>query len=180
MMVREARDEDAAACAAIYAPYVTDTAITFELTPPSESDMAARITAARGTHAWLVATDEDAGQVIGYAYGGPYKERAAYRWSCEVSVYVARDSRGKGAGRRLYEALLPALAARGYHMAVAGMTLPNPGSEALHQKLGFTPIGTYRSIGWKHNNWHDVKWTQRPLTPASPPFDRGESPFHPC
>jgi L-amino acid N-acyltransferase YncA len=168
MMVREARDSDAAACAAIYAPYVTDTAITFELTPPSESDMAARIAAARSTHAWLVATEDDT--VTGYAYGGRYKERAAYRYSCEVSVYVALDNRGRGTGRRLYEALLPALAARGFHMAVAGMTLPNPGSEALHHKMGFTPVGTYRGIGWKHNTWHDVALTQRPLTPkpASP------------
>jgi phosphinothricin acetyltransferase len=144
---------------------VTDTAITFELTPPSAADMAARITAALATHTWLVATDAD--EVIGYAYGGPYKERPAYRWSCEVSVYVATQSRGRGAGRRLYEALLPALAARGYHMAVAGMTLPNPQSEALHKNMGFTPVGTYRRIGWKHHAWHDVAWTQRSLTGGS-------------
>ena len=170
MLVRDASAAgDAAACAAIYAPYVRDTAITFELDPPSEAEMAARIESARKTHAWLVA--EDDGRVVGYAYGGEYKSRAAYRWSCEVSVYVAEGSHRGGVGRALYEELFRRLAERGFHMAVAGMTLPNDASAALHTKLGFEPVGTYRRIGWKNNAWHDVAWTQRPLAAESAPED---------
>jgi phosphinothricin acetyltransferase len=175
MDVRDATPEDAEACAAIYAPYVTDTAITFELDVPSAAAMAARIAAAAQTHAWLVA--EDGGRVAGYAYGGPYKERAAYRWACEVSVYIERRRHRTGAGRALYEALLARLAARGYRMAVAGMTLPNDASVALHRAMGFEPIGTYRRIGYKHGAWHDVAWTQRPLAGDDGSDDQPPEPF---
>jgi phosphinothricin acetyltransferase len=161
VQVRDAAATDAEACAAIYAPYVTDSAITFEIDPPGTAEMAERIAQAQSTHAWLVAEDED--RVVGYAYGGPMKPRAAYRWSCEVSVYLEPGRRRTGAGRALYEALFTRLTARGYRTAVAGMTLPNPASEGLHKSLGFEPIGTYRNIGWKLNNWHDVAWVQRPL-----------------
>lgn len=161
VQVRDASAADAEACAAIYAPYVTDSAITFEIDPPGPAEMAARIAQAQSTHAWLVVEDED--RVIGYAYGGPMKPRAAYRWSCEVSVYLEPGRRRTGAGRALYEALFARLTARGYRTAVAGMTLPNPASEGLHKSLGFEPIGTYRNIGWKLNTWHDVAWVQRPL-----------------
>ena len=122
MPVRPATAADAAACAAIYAPYVAETAISFEAEPPTVEEMAHRIAAALEHHDWLVL--EDGGQVVGYAYGGPYKEREAYRWACEVSVYVERGRHRTGAGRELYEALLERLAARGFTTAVAGMTLP--------------------------------------------------------
>ena len=160
VQVRDASAADAGACAAIYAPYVTDSAITFEIDPPGPEEMASRIAQAQSTHAWLVAEDE--GRVVGYAYGGPMKPRAAYRWSCEVSVYLEPGRRRTGAGRALYEALFTRLTERGYRTAVAGMTLPNPASEGLHKSLGFEPIGTYRNIGWKLDNWHDVAWVQRP------------------
>jgi L-amino acid N-acyltransferase YncA len=171
MRVRDATRDDAQACAAIYAPYVTDTAISFETDVPSVEAMAGRIAAALNTHAWLVAEAEADGRVVGYAYGGPYKARLAYRWACEVSVYVDRGRRRSGAGRALYEALLDRLAARGYRIAVAGMTLPNDASVALHRAMGFEPVGTYRRIGYKHGAWHDVAWTQRPLAPdgSDPP-----------
>jgi L-amino acid N-acyltransferase YncA len=123
--------------------------------------MAGRIAKAQSTHAWLVAEDND--RVVGYAYGGPMKPRAAYRWSCEVSVYLEQDRRRTGAGRALYEALFARLTERGYRTAVAGMTLPNPASEGLHKSLGFNAIGTYENIGWKLDQWHDVHWVQRPL-----------------
>jgi L-amino acid N-acyltransferase YncA len=163
LSVRAAGSSDAAACAAIYAPYVTDTAITFETEPPDEQEMATRIAAAQRTHAWLVA--EQAGAVVGYAYGGPYRQRAAYRWSCEVSVYVEPGRRQAGVGRALYEALFARLAERGLRTAVAGMALPNEASVHLHRATGFEPIGTYRRIGWKHGAWHDVAWMQRALVP---------------
>jgi L-amino acid N-acyltransferase YncA len=165
--VRDATAADAGACAAIYAPYVIGTAITFELDPPTAEEMAERIAKARSTHAWLVL--EDDGQVVGYAYGGPMKPRAAYRWSCEVSVYVAPTHHRTGAGRTLYNALFDRLSERGYRTAIAGMTLPNPASEGLHKSLGFDPIGTYRNIGWKLDAWHDVAWSQRPLAKLPDP-----------
>ncbi|WP_104524313.1 GNAT family N-acetyltransferase [Blastococcus atacamensis] len=161
-VVRDATADDAAVCAAIYTPYVTDTAITFELEPPSEAQMAGRIAAAQRAHAWLVLADE--GVVVGYAYAGPYKERAAYRWSCEVSVYLDGGRRRRGGdGRTLYEALFARLADRGFRTAVAGITLPNEPSVGLHTAMGFEPIGTYRRIGFKQGMWRDVLWTQRAL-----------------
>jgi L-amino acid N-acyltransferase YncA len=159
MKVRDASASDAVACAAIYAPYVTDTATTFEIDPPKPDEMAQRIANAQLTHAWLVL--EDQGEVVGYAYGGPYKTRAAYRWSCEVSVYLELGRRRTGGGRALYSALFERLAQRGFRTVVAGMTLPNDASAGLHRAMGFEPVGTYRQIGWKHNAWHDVAWTQR-------------------
>ncbi len=166
-IVRDASERDAAACAAIYAPYVTGTAITFESDPPSPADMAVRIGAALRTHAWVVLEHE--GRVVGYAYGGPFKSRAAYLWACEVSVYVEPGRRRTGSGRSLYEALLRRLASRGFRVAVAGMTLPNDASVALHRALGFEPVGTYRRIGFKHGRWHDVAWTQRTLADGQDP-----------
>lgn len=166
-MIRDASARDADTCAAIYAPYVTDTAITFELDPPSPAQLAQRIAAATRSHAWLVL--EESARVVGYAYGGPFKQRPAYRWACEVSVYLERDRRRTGAGRALYSALFARLADRGFRTLVAGMTLPNEASVGLHRAMGFEPVGTYRRIGWKHGAWHDVAWTQRAIAPGDGP-----------
>lgn len=162
--IRAATEADGAACAAIYEPYVRETAITFETVAPSAGEMSGRIAAGLRDHAWLVAEDAG-GAVVGYAYGGQYKVRAAYAWACEVSVYLRMGLRRTGLGRALYEELFARLAERGYLTAVAGMTLPNPASEGLHRALGFQPVGTYRDIGFKHGAWHDVAWTQRELAP---------------
>ena len=167
MLVRDATEDDAAACAAIYAPYVTDTAITFECEPPSVAEMARRIAAAQGTHAWLVLEEEQ--RVVGYAYGGLFRAREAWSWSCEVSVYLKTGRRRSGAGRALYEALLTRLAGRGYRTAVASMTLPNEASEGLHRAMGFEPVGVYPRIGWKFGTWHDVAFAQRALGADGPP-----------
>jgi phosphinothricin acetyltransferase len=129
--------------------------------------MARRIAAAQRTHAWLVL--EEGGRVVGYAYGIPWRARAAYRWACEVSVYLERGRRRTGAGRALYEALLPRLAARGYRTALAGMTLPNEASVGLHRALGFEPVGTFRRVGYKHGAWHDVAWAQIVLADGDEP-----------
>ncbi|WP_104528869.1 arsinothricin resistance N-acetyltransferase ArsN1 family B [Blastococcus saxobsidens] len=161
--VRDATPADAAACAAIYAPYVTGTTITFELEPPTGEQMAGRIATAQRAHAWLVL--EDDGVVVGYAYAGPYKERAAYRWSCEASVYLDGGRRRRGGGRALYEALFARLSERGFRTAVAGITLPNEPSIGLHTAMGFELIGTYRRIGFKQGRWRDVLWMQRSLGP---------------
>jgi L-amino acid N-acyltransferase YncA len=168
--VRDASERDAQACVAIYAPYVTDTAITFESDPPLLAEMAVRIASALRTHAWVVL--ENQGRVVGYAYGAPFKSRAAYRWSCEVSVYLERGRRRTGCGRALYDALLDRLAERGFCTAVAGITLPNDASVGLHRAMGFEPVGTYRRIGWKHSTWHDVAWVQRTIaTGQNPPTE---------
>jgi L-amino acid N-acyltransferase YncA len=157
MLIRMATVDDAEACAAVYAPYVTDTPISFETEAPTTADMAGRIERAI---AWFVLEER---HVAGYAYASPFHPRAAYRWACEVSVYLERGRRRTGAGRALYEVLLPHLADRGYRTAIAGMTLPNPASEGLHAALGFEPVGTYRNIGFKGGAWHDVAWTQKTL-----------------
>lgn len=159
--VRDGAARDAAACAELYAPYVTGTAITFEVQPPSAEQMGERIAAAAQTHAWLVL--QRGGRVVGYAYGAPFNRRAAYRWACEVSVYIEQASQGRGGGRMLYEALFERLAQRGFRMAVAGMTLPNEASVGLHRAMGFEPVGTFRRIGFKQGRWHDVAWVQRAL-----------------
>jgi L-amino acid N-acyltransferase YncA len=165
MLIRPATAEDAAACAAIYAPYVTETAISFETEAPTAAEMGERIAT---SIAWFVLADDD-GRVAGYAYAGRFHPRAAYRWACEVSVYLELGRRRTGAGRALYDVLLPHLAQRGYRTAIAGMTLPNPGSEGLHAALGFEPVGTYRDIGYKFGAWHDVAWTQRVLAHGDDP-----------
>ena len=160
--VRPASVADAEACASIYAPYVTDTVISFETEAPSAAEMASRIATALENHAWLVL--EEDGRVVGFAYGGRFAPRAAYRWSCEVSVYLEMGRRRTGGGRALYEALLERLAELGYHSALAGMTLPNEASAGLHRAMGFEPVGTHREIGFKHDAWHDVAWMQRRLS----------------
>jgi L-amino acid N-acyltransferase YncA len=167
-VIRDAVPRDAAACAQIYAPYVRDTAISFETEAPTAEEMAARIAEAQRRHAWLVL--EDDGVVIGYAYGGPFRVRAAYQWSAAVSVYLEPGRRRTGAGRALYAALFDRLAARGFRTVLAGVALPNEASTGLHRAMGFELVGTYRRVGWKHGSWHDVTRYQRDLVPdESPP-----------
>ena len=161
MHIRGASADDAARCAEIYAPFVTDGWVSFELAAPDAGEMALRIEAYRGSHDWLVAEVGD--QIIGYAYGAPHRTREAYRTSCDVAVYVDPASARRGVGRALYDALLPMLRARGMHAAFAGIALPNPGSIALHKAMGFTPVGIYREVGWKKGEWRDVGWWQRLL-----------------
>lgn len=155
---------DAAACAAIYAPHVEGSAVSFEEPAPEAGEMAARIERYGASHAWLVAERE--GQVVGYAYGTAFNERPAYRWSTSVSVYVADDARGQGLGRALYLALFERLRERGFRMACAGITLPNAASVGLHESLGFELVGVNREIGWKQGAWRDVGWYQLELSPA--------------
>lgn len=161
---------DAAACAAIYAPFVTDTAISFEDEPPSEEELRGRIEALTARYPWLVA--EAGGRVLGYAYASRHRDRSAYRWAADVAIYVAPAHQGHGIGRALYEALFEVLSVQGVRMACAGITLPNEASVALHLRLGFQLVGTYRRIGWKLGAWHDVAWYQRPLAaPGGDPPD---------
>jgi L-amino acid N-acyltransferase YncA len=160
-VIRDAAEADAERCTTIYAPYVLETAISFESEPPTAEEMARRIAEAQRAHAWLVL--EDDGEVVGYAYGVAFMSRAAYQWATAVSVYLATGRRRTGGGRALYEALFERLAARGHRTALAGIALPNEASTGLHRALGFEQVGTYRRVGWKHGRWHDVAWYQRAL-----------------
>ena len=149
---------DAAACAAIYAPSVHSSPISFEFVAPDAAEFGRRIAKYAASHQFLVA--EDGGEVVGYAYACRWKERPAYDWSVEMSAYVAPAHHGRGVGRALYEELIDRLRGQGYRMAVAGITLPNPASVALHERLGFEPIGALRDIGWKDGDWRDVGYWQ--------------------
>lgn len=163
--IRDARDDarDASACLEIYAPYVRDTAVSFEERVPTTTQFLARIRETSTTHPWLVI--ESAGAVVGYAYGAPHRVRAAYRWAADVTVYVAPDHHRRGVGRRLYTELIRRLVQQRLRIACAGVTLPNDASIALHRAVGFQPVGVYRRIGWKHGAWHDVSWWQLDLAP---------------
>jgi L-amino acid N-acyltransferase YncA len=158
--IRPARPGDAAACAAIYAPYVTDSVISFEEVPPDAAEMGRRMDS---SHAWLVA--EEGGEVVGYAYGSRHHARAAYRWAADVAIYLAPSHQGRGLGRRLYRELFDVLRERGFRMLCAGLTLPNAASDAIHRSFGFEEVGVYRKIGWKKGAWHDVRWFQLDLYP---------------
>ena len=163
--IRDAEPQrDAAACAAIYAPHVEESPVSFEEQAPDAGELAARIERYRAGHAWLVAERE--GRVVGYAYATAFNERPAYRWSTSVSVYIADGARGEGVGRALYESLFARLRERGFRMACAGITLPNEASVALHERLGFELVGVNREIGWKQGAWRDVGWYQLELSPA--------------
>jgi phosphinothricin acetyltransferase len=168
MLIRDAdAQRDAAACAAIYTPYVRDTPISLEEEPPTAPEMAERIETTTQTHPWLVA--EDKTDLIGYAYATRHRERACYRWATDVTVYVAPQSQRKGVGRALYQDLFNALAHQGFRIACAGITLPNQASVGLHEALGFQPVGVYRNIGWKFGAWYDVGWWQLELGGEDPP-----------
>lgn len=159
--VRPATPQDAAACVAIYRPYVLNTAISWEVEVPSVAEMAARVMAARETHEWLVLERDE--RVIGYAYGHALYRVASYRWSAQTGIYVDTDHHRAGGGRQLYTQLLGRLTARGYRRAIAGITQPNEASNGFHRSFGFTDAGLYRRVEWKLGRWHDVAWMQLDL-----------------
>jgi L-amino acid N-acyltransferase YncA len=160
-VIRPALAGDAARCAEIYAPFVKESWVSFELIAPDAAEMTSRIAAYGASHAWLVA--EIGGHVAAYAYGSPHRAREAYASSCDVAVYVDTAFTRKGVGLALYAELLPILKARGFHAAFAGIALPNPGSIGLHEAMGFEALGIYREVGWKLGEWRDVGWWQRLL-----------------
>lgn len=166
MRVRVASADDAAAVAAIYAPYVLETAISFEDRPPSTTEMAGRIAETLRSYPFLVG--ERAGGLVGYAYAGPHSARPAYRWSANVSVYVDRAAQRGGVGRALYGELIGALRRQGLHSLFAGIALPNAGSVGLHEAMGFQHLGTYREVGFKHGAWHDVGYWRLGLRSGPP------------
>jgi phosphinothricin acetyltransferase len=159
--IRIATAADAARIAEIYAPAVTDSAISFELEAPDAREVARRIGFVTARTPWLVC--ERDGVVLGYAYGGQFRERPAYRWTVEVSAYVAPEAQGGGVARSLYTSLFAALTVQGYRNLIAGIALPNPASVRLHEAMGFVPAGVYHNVGYKLGAWRDVAWFERPL-----------------
>jgi phosphinothricin acetyltransferase len=165
--IRIAAPTDAVAIQAIYAPMVKDTAVSFELEPPTVEEVAQRIESTLAGYPYLVA-ERDC-QVLGYAYASQHRAREAYGWSVDVTVYVDPLHHRSGTGKALYERLLPLLESQGFHAAYAGIALPNVASQALHEAFGFQHIGTYLEVGFKHGKWHDVGYWRLPLNPATPP-----------
>jgi L-amino acid N-acyltransferase YncA len=161
MILRAATPDDAASLSDLYAPYVRGSAVSFEVEPPDTAEMRRRIESGGDLYPWLVA--EAGGTILGYAYAAAFRSRAAYRFAVETTVYARLEAQGRGVGTRLYGALLAGLAAQGFTQAIGAITLPNPASVALHEKLGFRRSGTYAEVGWKLGRWHDVGLWQRPL-----------------
>ncbi len=157
-LIRLATAQDATQIRAIYAPIVTYTNFSFELTPPTVSELRQRMSKTLERMPWL-SCDLD-GVVAGYAYATPHRVRVAYQWSVEVVVYVHEQHRQRGVARALYRSLFALLRLQGYYNAFAGITLPNEPGARLHQSLGFQPVGVYRAVAYKRGAWHDVEWYQ--------------------
>lgn len=170
--IRAAEPADAAAIAAIYAPHVLTGTASFEIDPPDARAMRARMAASEGLYPWMVATNGEEGGVIGYAYAGKFRDRPAYRYVCETSIYLTDASSGSGVGRLLYAALVTTLRAQGFVQAIGAITLPNDRSIKLHEAVGYRRAGVYREVGFKHGQWIDVGFWQCQLNePAVPPVE---------
>ncbi len=172
--IRAARPEDAAAIAAIYAPFVTTGTVSFEIDAPDARAMRTRMAASDGLYPWIVATTgEDAagsdGGVLGYAYATKFRDRPAYKYVVETSIYVAGTVERQGTGRLLYEALIDTLRPQGFTQAIGVIALPNEGSIGLHEATGFRRAGVYREVGYKNGRWIDVGVWQCPLNRSTLP-----------
>lgn len=159
--IRRATVADAAGMLQIYSPIVIETAISFELEPPGIDEFAERMRSVMRDNPWLVA--EDDGLIAGYAYSTLFRSRAAYAHTRETSVYVHPDYHRRGLGRVLMQAMIDELLLRGVHRVVAGATMPNPASAALHESLGFRHVGTFHEVGRKFDTWHDVAFWELDL-----------------
>lgn len=155
-MIRLVEQKDAKEIAAIYAPYVDGSHVSFEFVAPGVEEIHARIRDISERYPWYVWESE--GRVVGYAYGAPYRSREAYQWNAEVSVYVQEGFQGQGIARKLYERLIPELHRRGFINLYAIITQPNPVSVRFHEAQGFSPLCIYRNVGFKLGKWHDVGW----------------------
>lgn len=169
--IRAARPEDAAAIAAIYAPYVLGGTVSFETEAPDTRSIRHRMAAGDGLYPWLVATTgaTDGDAVLGYAYATRFRERPAYRYVVETSIYMAGSAQQRGTGRLLYEALIDTLRAQGFTQAIGVLSLPNDASITLHEAVGFRRAGVYREVGFKQGRWIDVGFWQCRLNEGTVP-----------
>jgi L-amino acid N-acyltransferase YncA len=163
MLIRPIDITDTEAVLNIYQPYIEKTPITFETTVPPAGEFAKRIKTNTEKYPWLVAEDE--GRVIGYAYASKHRDREAYQWCVESSVYVLEEYHHTGIAKELYSKLFDVLKESGFVNIYAGITLPNPKSYSFHSKMGFEPIGVYKNIGYKLGKWHDVAWLVKTINP---------------
>lgn len=154
--LREANQNDIPQMLSIYSPFVEHTPVSLELETPTVEEFRDRLHKYQSKWAWIVA--EKDGEVLGYAYASPHRERLAYKWSVETSVYVHEKGRGQGLGTLLYQSLLTKLTELGYCNALAIIVLPNENSERFHESLGFQKVGCFPRAGFKFNTWHDVGW----------------------
>jgi L-amino acid N-acyltransferase YncA len=159
--VRLIKPEDTQAVLAIYAPYITDSAASFEYEVPSVNEFAERIRTVVKEYPWLVCEYNQ--QIIGYVYSGKHRTRIAYQWTVECTVYLSAGFHRLGLARILYKALFDILKLQNMINVYAGITVPNIKSEEFHKAMGFYIIGTYKNIGYKFNKWHDVTWFQLDL-----------------
>lgn len=162
--IRLATEDDAPKILEIYAPIVRETVISFEYNVPDEAEMRGRIRSKLDhQYPWLVMERE--GEMLGYVYAGRWRDRAAYDWTVETTVYVNSAARRGGIGRRLYKALFDVLRLQGFVQAVAGVTLPNDPSVGLHEAVGFMPTGVTNNAGYKFGHWHGVAFFEMNLQP---------------
>jgi L-amino acid N-acyltransferase YncA len=161
MHIRIAQQQDVEQMLRIYAPHVTEGSASFELELPSVEAFSDRLHHYTQLHPWLVAVQQD--EVMGYAYASPYRERKAYQWCVETSVYVHPNHQQSGVARALYTQLFSILHELRLSQAYAVITLPNPSSEAFHTKMGFIPFAVYEKVGYKFNQWHDVLWMKKEI-----------------
>ena len=166
MILRLANRADAPGILAIYGPIVQESYASFAVEPPTVEEIEAQIAQTLDHFPWLVCTDGD--QILGYAYAGPHRSRAGYRWATEVSVYVHPEGHRHGIARALYTALFALLAVQGFVNVYAGIALPNEASVALHETLGFEQTAHYRQIGFKSHAWRDTGWWHRRINPLDP------------
>lgn len=167
--IRFATENDVEKILAIYAPFIKDSAVSFETEVPSLESFRARFNEICETYPWLICEVDNA--IAGYAYASSHRSRCAYGWSADVTVYVDPKFHRKNVGRTLYLRLFEILRQQGFYNAFAGITLPNPGSTGLHEALGFTKVGVYKKVGYKQSTWHDVVWYQLELKSGGVPGD---------
>jgi len=163
--IRLATEEDGASLLEIYSGFITDTAITFEVEVPSVSEFRKRISNILEKFPWLVC--EIDGETVGYAYASKHRERAAYQWAVDLSIYIKPEYHRKHIATALYTALMELLKMQGFYNAYAGVTLPNVKSERFHEFFGFKPVGVYHKVGYKLGEWRDVKWFELELADHS-------------
>ena len=161
MIIRNAIPDDASDVLRIYAPYITNTCITFETEVPTLAEFTGRMETYIKSYPYLVCETDN--KVVGYAYASKHRERAAYKYSVDVSVYVDSEYHGQGVGRALYSKLFELLTEQGLFTAYAGITLPNDKSVGLHRAFGFRDVGVYHNVGYKLGKWLDVLWMEKPL-----------------
>ncbi|MFV0606034.1 MAG: GNAT family N-acetyltransferase [Niabella sp.] len=163
MIIREIETKDLNAVLGIYSPFINDTAVTFETIQPGFDLFKQRVASVTQQYPWLVA--EEDGIILGYAYASSYRERKAYQWCCEVSIYLHPNSKGKGIAGNLYKALIEILHIQEFCNAYAVIALPNDNSVRFHEKYGFKWFATYNNVGYKLGKWHNVGWWQLAIQP---------------